>query len=73
MLEVFAFAIRRGFDSPEKVAFAHIYPELRTRVLTDQSFSRRVGKHEMMVGHDFRSIMRHIEAILAFTDPETDE
>jgi ATP-dependent RNA helicase HelY len=32
LLECLAYAVRRGFDTPEKLAFAHLRPELRTRI-----------------------------------------
>ena len=62
----------KGFDTPEKAAFAHIHPELRTRVLIHEFFMRRVGAREPVINQDFRDVMRHIEAVLAFADPEAD-
>ena len=72
VLEILAVAIRKGFDTPEKAAFAHIHPELRTRVLIHEFFMRRVGAREPVINQDFRDVMRHIEAVLAFADPEAD-
>ena len=64
VLEILAIAIRKGFDTPEKVAFAYIHPELRTRVLAHQDFLRRVGVREPFVGQDFKAVITYVEAIL---------
>lgn len=64
VLEILAIAIRKGFDTPEKVAFAYIHPELRTRVLAHQDFLRRVGVREPFIGQDFKAVITYVEAIL---------
>ena len=43
VLETLAYAIRRGLDSPEKVAFAYRTPGARSRVLLHRAFAEKVG------------------------------
>ncbi|MFN5212914.1 DEAD/DEAH box helicase [Brevundimonas sp.] len=66
VLEIFAYAIRRGVDSPEKVAFAYRTPNARSRVLLHRAFAETVGDRPPVLGSDFEHVMRHLDAILAF-------
>jgi hypothetical protein len=66
VLEIFAYAIRRGVDSPEKVAFAYRTPNARSRVLLHRAFAEMVGDRPPVLGSDFEHVMRHLDAILAF-------
>ncbi len=66
VLEILPYAIRRGLDSPEKVAFAYRTPSARSRVLLHRAFAEKVGEREPMLGHDFEQVMRHLDAVLAF-------
>ncbi len=66
VLEILAFAIRRGLDSPEKVAFAYRTPSARSRVLLHRAFAEKIGNRPPVLGTDFEQVMRHIDAVLAF-------
>ncbi|GAB5373830.1 MAG: hypothetical protein AcusKO_02920 [Acuticoccus sp.] len=70
VLEILAYAIRRGLDSPEKVAFAYRTPSARSRVLLHRAFAEKVGEREPMLGHDFEQVMRQLDAVLAFGSPD---
>ena len=66
VLEILAYAIRRGLDSPEKVAFAYRAPSARSRVLLHRAFAEKIGDHPPVLGSDFEQVMRQIDAVLAF-------
>ncbi|WP_333606019.1 DEAD/DEAH box helicase [Novosphingobium sp.] len=66
VLEILAYAIRRGLDSPEKVAFAYRTPSARSRVLLHRAFAETVGDRPPVLGFDFEQVMRHLDAVLAF-------
>lgn len=66
VLEILAYAIRRGLDSPEKVAFAYRTPNARSRVLLHRSFAERIGDRPPALGLNFEQIMHHVDAMLAF-------
>lgn len=71
VLEILAYAIRRGLDSPEKVAFAYRTPSARSRVLLHRAFKDKVGDQPPILGSDFEQVMRHVDAVLAFGSSET--
>ena len=64
VLEILAYAIRRGLDSPEKVAFAYRYPNARSRVLLHRAFTDKLGDRPPLLGYDFEQVMRHLDAVL---------
>lgn len=66
VLEILAYAIRRGLDSPEKVAFAYRTPSARSRVLLHRAFAEKVGDRPPMLGFNFEHVMRHLDAVLTF-------
>lgn len=66
VLEILAYAIRRGLDSPEKVAFAYRTPNARSRVLLHRAFAEKVGDRPPLLGCDFEQVMRHLDVVLAF-------
>lgn len=66
VLQILAYAIRRGLDSPEKVAFAYRTPSARSRVLLHRAFAEQIGDREPVLGSDFEGVMRHLDAVLAF-------
>lgn len=67
-LEVLGVAIRKGLDSPEKVAFAHRHPHIRSRVILHQHYAERLPNRPDQQGADFQMILRSIDAHLAFDD-----
>jgi hypothetical protein len=68
VLETFAYAIRRGLDHPDKVAFAHLRPTIRSRVLLHVAFARDLGAPATLNGQDFQAIRASVSARLAFGD-----
>ena len=73
VLEIFAYAIRAGFDTPEKVAFAHHRPGIRTRVATHRACARQVGALPPQDAASFRDLLRHVQAALAFGGLDNEE
>lgn len=65
VLEILAYAIRRGLDSPEKVAFAYWTPTARSRVLIHQAFVEKFGDRPPMLGFEFEQLMRNLDDLLA--------
>jgi hypothetical protein len=72
LIEILPIAIRKGYDSAEKAAFAHINPILRTRVGVHRAFQRRLGAMELVGGQTFQEVMRHVEVVLAFAALDDD-
>ena len=66
VLEILPVAIRRGWDSPEKAAFAHRNPSIRTRVGTHRAFVARFGHPNPMLGRTFREVLDQVDAQIAF-------
>jgi ATP-dependent RNA helicase HelY len=73
VLEILAVALRRGFDTPEKAAFAHLNPSIRTRVGLHRAFGERLGVVEPMLGRPFRDVLSNIETQLLFANLDLDE
>jgi hypothetical protein len=72
VLEIFAMAMRRGFDSPEKMAFVHRNTTIRTRVGLHRAYAERMGAVEPLLGHSFREVLNYIDALIAFGAIEID-
>jgi superfamily II DNA/RNA helicase len=66
VLEILGYAIRRGLDSPAKVAFSYRMPTIRSRVLLHRRFAEKIGNPAPQQGADFEQVMRYIDAVLAF-------
>jgi ATP-dependent RNA helicase HelY len=64
VLETLAYGIRRGIDHPEKVAFAHIRPTIRSRVLLHAAFARDLGVPNALAGQDFQAVKAGVSARL---------
>ena len=65
-LEVLAIAIRKGLNTPEKVAFAHRSPSIRSRVVLHRDYAQRIVARPDQLGLSFEAILRWIDAQLAF-------
>jgi ATP-dependent RNA helicase HelY len=70
VLEILAIALRRGVDTPEKAAFAHRNPSIRTRVGIHRAFNRRFGALEAILGRSFQDVLGDIDARLVFADAD---
>jgi ATP-dependent RNA helicase HelY len=68
ILETLAYAIRRGLDHPDKIAFAHLRPTIRSRVLLHAAFARDVGAPTVLDCQDFQEVRANLSARLAFGD-----
>jgi hypothetical protein len=73
VLEILAYAIRIGLDTPEKVAFAHHRPAIKTRVGMHRASVRQVGILPPLPNASFRDVLRHVQAVLAFRDADDGE
>lgn len=72
VLEVLAVAFRKGFDTPEKVAFAQLSPKIRSRVLVHKAYARRFGAPEPVGGRDYRAVLSSAELRLSFAHPDNE-
>jgi hypothetical protein len=66
VLETLAYGIRRGLDHPEKIAFAHLRPTIRSRVLLHAAFDRDLGAPTALNGQDFQAVRAIVSSRLAF-------
>jgi hypothetical protein len=66
VLEIFPIAVRRGWDTPEKAAFAHRQPAIRGRVAAHRAFEARLGAMAPTMGLTFAEVLNHVDAHLAF-------
>lgn len=73
VLEVLAYAIRAGFDTPEKVAFSHHQPSGRTRVAMHRACERHLPAFPRQPDASFRDVLRQVQAMLAFSSLENGE
>jgi uncharacterized protein with PIN domain len=65
LLECLAYAVRMGFDTPEKLAFAHLRPQLRTRVGAHRACAR-LGVFSPVPTATFKEVLQYVRAALAF-------
>ena len=65
VLEILAIAVRRGFDSAEKIAFAHRNASIRTRVGLHRAYPERMGRRRLL-GRSFREVLNYVDAQMAF-------
>jgi superfamily II DNA/RNA helicase len=73
VVEILPIAIRRGYDSAEKAAFALLNPSNRTRVATHREFERKLGQLAPFNVSTFREVIRDVELTLTFSDDEEEE
>jgi ATP-dependent RNA helicase HelY len=66
VLETLAYGMRRGIDHPEKIAFAHLRPTIRSRVLLHAAFARELGVPGALAAEDFQVVRATVSARLAF-------
>ena len=68
VLETLAVAIRKGLDTPDKVAFAYRRPTLRSRVLIHRSFAQLLGAPADTANLDYAAVLTLTTARIAFAD-----
>jgi hypothetical protein len=66
VLETLAVSIRKGLDTPEKVAFAYRRPALRSRVLIHRGFAALFSTPSDTAGLDYATVLTLTTARLAF-------
>src|SRR5262249_15325585 len=67
VLETLPVAIRKGLDSPDKIAFAYRRPAIRSRVLLHERFAATLGAPADIAGLDYATVLAQTTARLAFT------
>jgi ATP-dependent RNA helicase HelY len=65
-LEILSIAIRKGLDSPDKVAFAHRKTALRSRVAIHRAYREFMPNRSDQINADFQTVLRSIDAHLTF-------
>jgi hypothetical protein len=66
VLETLAVAVRKGLDTPDKIAFAYRRPTLRSRVLIHRGFMELLGAPTNTAGLDYATVLAHTTARIAF-------
>jgi ATP-dependent RNA helicase HelY len=67
VLETLPVAIRKGLDTPDKIAFAYRQPAIRSRVLLHERFASTLGAPIDIAGLDYATVLAQTTARLAFT------
>jgi ATP-dependent RNA helicase HelY len=67
VLETLPVAIRKGLDTPDKIAFAYRQPSIRSRVLLHERFASTLGAPSNLAGLDYATVLAHTTARLAFS------
>lgn len=65
-LEVLGVAIRKGMDSPDKVAFSYLSPALRTRIAIHREYANRFPARPPAMGQDYQAVLNSLDAAMAF-------
>jgi ATP-dependent RNA helicase HelY len=66
VLEILPIAVRRGWDTPEKAAFAHRHPGIRGRVSAHRAYTARLGRMTPTIGRTFTEVLNYVDLHLAF-------
>jgi ATP-dependent RNA helicase HelY len=66
VLETLPVAIRKGLDTPVKVAFAYRRPTIRSRVLIHGNFASTLGQPMSTRGMDYATVLSHTTTRLVF-------
>lgn len=65
-LEVLGVAIRKGLDSPDKVAFSYLSPTLRTRIAIHRDYAVQFSARPPAMGQDYQAVLNSLDAAMAF-------
>lgn len=68
VLETLAVAVRKGFDTPQKIAFDHAQTTKMSRVRTHAAFAQKVTNPPVLAGQTFEVLLDQIETRLLFAD-----
>jgi len=67
VLETLAVAARKGFDTPDKVAYDHIQQTIRSRVMLHAAFSERFAEPLVLQGQPYQVVLDQVGTRLAFS------
>jgi DEAD/DEAH box helicase len=67
VLETLAVAVRKGFDTPDKVAYDHIQQTIRSRVMLHAAFSERFAAPLTLQGQPYEVVLDQVSTRLAFS------
>jgi hypothetical protein len=67
VLETLAVAVRKGFDTPDKVAYDHIQQTIRSRVMLHAAFSERFETPLPLQGQPYEVVLDQVSTGLAFS------
>jgi hypothetical protein len=70
VMETLAVAIRKGLDTPDKIAFAYRRPTLRSRVLIHRSFTGLLGVPSDTASLDYATVLTQTTARIAFAEAD---
>jgi ATP-dependent RNA helicase HelY len=70
VLETLAVAIRKGLDTPDKIAFAYRRPTVRSRVLIHRGFTALLGAPANTTGLDYATVLTQTSARIAFAEAD---
>jgi hypothetical protein len=71
ILETLPVAFRKGLDAPDKVAFAQLRTQIRSRVLIHKAFLHEVGAPEILPGAEYETVKTHLGVRIAFRSVTT--
>ncbi|HVK41190.1 MAG TPA: DEAD/DEAH box helicase [Phenylobacterium sp.] len=63
VLEVLAYALRTGFNTPDKTAYHQLHPEIRTRVGLHQAFEALLGGGNPSPDESYLGVYKHVKVI----------
>jgi hypothetical protein len=66
VLEVLAVGVRKGFDTPDKIAYDHIQQTIRSRVMLHAAYSERFATPLTLEGQSYEVVLDQVSARLAF-------
>ncbi|MFT0877728.1 DEAD/DEAH box helicase [Rhodopseudomonas sp. G2_2311] len=68
VFETLPVALRKGLDTPDKVAFAKLNSKTRSRVRIHQRFANEVGQPAALTGQNYDAVKSHLEARIMFSN-----
>jgi ATP-dependent RNA helicase HelY len=68
VLETLAVAIRKGLDTPDKIAFAYRRPSMRSRVNIHSGFAEILGTPMDTAGLDYATVLNQMTSRIAFAE-----
>jgi hypothetical protein len=66
VLETLAVAIRKGLDTPQKIALDHVSTTVRSRVRTHAAFAQEIPNPPDLAGQTYEAVFHQIEILRLF-------